>query len=263
VADKFLLYIDILGFSDLVIRGGAIHQLYNRIDSLNAHRHNSFKCIVFSDTILVYNIDDLDWTDTDVTHIVTRLCEFSEDLLYRLVSMDIHFRAYLCRGRFSHSHLQNIEAFYGEALIRAHTKERDIQCTGLFVENTLVLHLGWYKSDQYDAGCHFVHLMQTLNNISYDEKDYPLNWQLITPFDYETFAAYDISHLKNIHTHMNDMNLPPRVRTKYLTTWQMLERRHSKLLTVLARSGFNPHAVCDLDWSYPMGKIGTQDGFFG
>src|SRR5881227_2355295 len=52
---KFLIYIDILGFSDLVRRGGAADDLYRTVDSLNVHQHESFNTIVFSDTILVYN----------------------------------------------------------------------------------------------------------------------------------------------------------------------------------------------------------------
>src|SRR4051812_11950 len=109
---KYFLYIDILGFSALVAQD-RIGDLYHRLDSLNAHRHPSFSTIVFSDTIIIYNKDDLDWDDQDKTALVSRLCEFAVDLFYRLISQDIHFRAYICSGEFAHSKMRYIEAFYG------------------------------------------------------------------------------------------------------------------------------------------------------
>jgi hypothetical protein len=54
--DKYLLYIDILGFSDLVQNDPhQIERIYGVLDSLNVHRHDVFRTIVFSDTVLVYN----------------------------------------------------------------------------------------------------------------------------------------------------------------------------------------------------------------
>jgi len=261
--DKYFLYIDILGFASLVTRAGRVEDIYARIDNLNAHQHVSFKTLGFSDTILVYNVDDLDWDDHDKTALVTRLCEFAEDLFYRLVSEDVHFRAYICRGDFRHTRIENIDAFYGSALIRAHQREGEIQCTGLFIENELVPYLGWYKSDSYDDRCQFVHLMQTLNNISYEEGSYPLDWNLIVPTGNEVYASYDITYLANIHRHMNDVRFPPRIRMKYLATWQMLQKKHRALLDVLERSIFDPRAVCDIDWKPILEKIGTAEGCFG
>src|ERR1700686_3886450 len=116
---KYFLYIDILGFSDLVMGQGRVRDLYERFDNLNAHRHPSFQAIVFSDTMLVFNKDDLQWDDNDKSALVTRLCEFAGDLFYRLVSQDIHFRAYICCGEFEHSKMKHIDAFLGPALIRA------------------------------------------------------------------------------------------------------------------------------------------------
>ena len=57
MTDRYLLYIDVLGFSALIDEGlGKINDLYEVIASLNVHRHDAFKVIVFSDTILVYNV---------------------------------------------------------------------------------------------------------------------------------------------------------------------------------------------------------------
>lgn len=55
-AEKFLLYIDILGFTEMAIKEPRkVERIFATIDSLNVHQHGAFKTIVFSDTILVYN----------------------------------------------------------------------------------------------------------------------------------------------------------------------------------------------------------------
>ncbi len=172
---KYFLYIDILGFSSLVMQD-RIRDLYDRLDSLNAHTHPSFSTIVFSDTIVIYNRDDLDWDEKDKIALVSRLCEFAADLFYRLISQDIHFRAYICCGEFVHSKMQHIEAFYGRALVQSYHREREIQCSGLFVENDLVPYIGVFESDMYDEHSHYVHLIEYLRQISFAEGSYPLDW---------------------------------------------------------------------------------------
>jgi hypothetical protein len=56
--ERFFLYIDLLGFSELVIKGGSVQQIHDIIDRLNVHRHHAFTTIAFSDTVLVYNKDN-------------------------------------------------------------------------------------------------------------------------------------------------------------------------------------------------------------
>src|SRR5712691_2297697 len=258
---KYFLYIDILGFSSLVLQD-RIRDLYHRLDSLNAHAHPSFSTIVFSDTIVIYNKDDLDWDEKDKTAIVSRLCEFATDLFYRLISQDIHFRAYVCCGEFVHSKMQHIEAFYGRALVQSYYREQEIQCTGLFVENDLVPYIGGFESDKYDEHSHYVHLTESLREIRFEEGSYPVDWNLVGPMGREVFLSYDITYLKNIHTHMCNMDLAPRVRVKYLSAWQMIQKRHRPLLDVLERNDFNPRAPCDMDWEPSFAKIGTKEGFF-
>ena len=100
-----------------------VERIYAILDSLNVHRHNAFKTIVFSDTILVYN-PELARTEDDKSYLVWYLIEFAEDLHHRLTGQDVFFRAILTAGRFTHYHLENIESFFGEALIDAHHATR-------------------------------------------------------------------------------------------------------------------------------------------
>jgi hypothetical protein len=260
-ANKYFLYIDILGFSSLVMEG-RVRDLYHRLDSLNAHAHQSFNTIVFSDTIVIYNRDDLEWDEEDKTALVSRLCEFAADLFCRLISQDIHFRAYICCGEFVHSKMQHIEAFYGRALVQSYDRGQEIQCTGLFIENALVPYIGVFECDQYDEHSHYVHLLEYVGTIKFEEGSYPIDWNLVGPMGREVFLSYDITYLKNIHAHMCNMNLAPHVRVKYLSAWQMIQKRHRPLLNVLEQSNFNPRAVCDMDWEPTFARIGTPEGFF-
>ena len=87
--DRFLLYIDILGFSEMTNNEPRkVARVYSILDELNVHRHNSFKTIVFSDTVLVYN-PDLAETDEERQYLVWYLIEFAEDLHHRLTGQDI------------------------------------------------------------------------------------------------------------------------------------------------------------------------------
>ncbi|MGH9654682.1 MAG: hypothetical protein ACRD6B_14600 [Bryobacteraceae bacterium] len=59
----------------------------------------------------------------DVRYMVMFLCEFAQDLLYRLIGRDIHFRAYITCADFAHYALENVkDVFYGEALIEAYLR---------------------------------------------------------------------------------------------------------------------------------------------
>src|ERR1700729_1500592 len=105
---RFLLYIDILNFSSIALQPTRVEELYRIINSLNVHRHGVFNIIIFSDTILVYNKDGPSNLD-DVNYLVMFLCEFAQDLHYRLVGSDIFFRAYITCGGFAHYPMENIK----------------------------------------------------------------------------------------------------------------------------------------------------------
>ena len=260
--DKFLLYIDMLAFSELVRKRGAVKKLYKVIDTLNVHKHDQFKTIVFSDTILVYNQFEPQ-SDEDVNYILMFLCEFAQDLFYRLIGKDMHFRAYIAHGDFAHYDLQNIECFYGMPLVEAHQHTKEIQCTGLFMEKGLVRDSDIFKTAPYDDKCHFVHLMQDLDHIRFKENEYPIDPILIESMGMEYLIAYDFTYLKNIYQHMQSSSIAPHVRVKYGSTWQMIGRRHRGLMMALERSNFDPQAICKMGWSEAMRRVGTREGFHG
>ncbi len=112
--ERLFLYLDILGFSNLVAKHGAAMAIYERIERLNVHNHRDFSSIVNSDTVLVYsNFDVADNENSSVG--IMWMCEFAQDLFYRCISIDVPFRAYITSGEFNHVKMRHLQAFYGEA----------------------------------------------------------------------------------------------------------------------------------------------------
>lgn len=162
---RYLLYIDILGFSDLVTGNSPkVHDLYEVIASLNVHKHPSFQAIVFSDTVLVYNTHR-PVTDHDRHYLVMYLCEFAQDLQYRLTGRGIVFRAVLVHGDFMHYELNSVPCFFGAALIDAYRSEKQIPAIGLFMERSLVPDSDIFRTAAFNDTYNFVFITQTLDTI--------------------------------------------------------------------------------------------------
>jgi len=260
MTERLFLYIDILGFSELIEDVGKVEQIYSIIDGLNVFQHAPyFKCIVFSDTIVVYSTTA--WADcTNRNADIMWMCEFAQDLFYRLIWNDIHFRAMLTTGDFEHKNLTNINAFYGQALVKTYNYEQNIVCMGLFIDKRLDGYSDIFKTTSYDKNYNFVHIMQTLGDISFDESDYPFSPDIILDEGVENFHAYDFVYLRNIYRHMTDTNLDPHIRAKYLGTWQMLRTRSADLLNVFVRNNLDPRSISNFDWTEPLRRVGTPDG---
>lgn len=261
--EKLLLYLDILGFSDLVPKPSEVEELYAIVDKLNVFSHKpQFECIVFSDTMLVYNSATLR-NKQDRFRAIMWMCEFAQDLFYRLIGRDLHFRALLTKGRFQHSQLDNIQSFFGEALVAAYRYESKISATGLFMDKRLVPFSNIFKTDPYDTQYEYVHLMQRLADMALQSPTFPIEGWILTCTGVEYHLAYDFTYLRNVHRHMRDPKLPGPVRAKYITTWQLIRGRHAKILDALEASNFDPKCIASLDWTEPMKRVGTPDGLHG
>jgi hypothetical protein len=79
----------------------------------------------------------------------------------------------------------------------------------------------------------------------------------------EFLTAYDLTYLQLLHTHMSDTSLSKRIRRKYASAWGMIGKRNGALMKIYERSGFDPRAISDFDWSDAMGRVGTDKGFHG
>lgn len=260
MSDRLFLYIDILGFKELIESGGDVFDLFQTIDELNVHNDNDFHCIVFSDTILVYGDDR--WLSAP-SQAVMWLVEFAQDLFYRLIVKDIHFRAYITIGDFHHYKLNNIEAYYGQALVDCYTKEKDIQCVGVFIDNSLVKYSDIFHTNKFDDNCHFVHVMQHLDQISAPYNSYPLSGYELKATGMEWWTVYLLRYLETIYHHGQDASLSERVRQKHRNAWAMISTRHGGLLQRLVTVNFDFASVVEIDWTEPLARIGTPDGAWG
>ena len=259
MTERYFLYIDLLGFKDLVRSGFNVSELYRRIDRLNVHNDQDFTCIVFSDTILVYGSEA--WEQYPSKALVW-LIEFAQDLFYRLISLDVHIRAYVTKGNFEHHHLENIEAYYGTALIDCYEREKAIKCTGVFIDSRLAPFSHIFHLTKYDEHSHFVHVMQHLSDVSRPYDEYPVSGYILESSGMEWWTAYLLRYLQNIHRHSGDSTLPGAVQLKYQNAWRMIATRHAGLCQRLIEADFDFDKVIQLDWSEKLRRIGTSEGAF-
>jgi hypothetical protein len=258
--ERYFLYIDILGFKSLVKSGFDIQEIYRRIDRLNVHSDNDFTCIVFSDTILVYAAEG--WNHHP-NQCLMWLIEFSQDLFYRLISLDVHIRAFITKGQFNHYKMNNIDAYYGPALIDCYEREKSIKCAGVFLDAGLASHSDIFHLTKYSDDCYYVHVMQHLDDISWEYHEYPITGEMLEAEGMEWWVAYLLYYLKNVYYHAHDVSQNDDVRQKYQNAWRMVSSRHAGLTQSLVENNFNFGAVVKLDWNEPMARIGTLDGAWG
>ena len=249
--EKFLLYIDILGFSELVKKNPSkVEMIYNIIDNLNVHSHNTFKTIVFSDTILVYNNYPI-VTRKDNEQTVMFAIEFIQDFTYHLAEKDIHFRAILSHGKFKHYNLKNTECYFGEVLINCYNKEKEINGIGLFIDKKITQYNKIFPTADYDKDLEFVSVLQSierLNENSFGKLPFP---DLITIDETDAFWSikFELNYLKNIFN--SSMKHPNRkVRGKYIQTYQLYENLYKSLLITFEENNFSYLSINEkADWS--------------
>ncbi|KAF3980828.1 MAG: hypothetical protein HFP76_00060 [Methylococcales symbiont of Iophon sp. n. MRB-2018] len=126
---RAFLYIDILGFENLVINNeDKVESIFKILDGLSSHSHNHFfdlQTVVFSDTILIFNSTDTQ--EEQLHYYVTYLIEYAQELFYRLANINVYFRGILTYGEFNFNQLKNIQAYYGSALINAYNQEKELK----------------------------------------------------------------------------------------------------------------------------------------
>jgi hypothetical protein len=235
--ERFLLYIDILGFSEMTRREPRkVARVYAILDSLNVHKHETFKTIVFSDTVLVYN-PKLAESDGERDYLVWYLIEFAEDLHHRLTGQDIYFRAVLTTGSFSHYPLKNIECFFGEALVDAYLWEKGMPSIGLFINDTCNKHNKYFRVAPFDEKYHFVYLNRSLESLhNYAGDTYPVSEQAIE--DGTPFIPWQVRFLQDVYLNMRNHPVPA-VRTKFLTAWDFYSKRYPGMAQTLIKNDFS------------------------
>jgi len=247
--DRYLLYIDILGFSNLVTDNYTkVSTLFERINDLNVHRHNVFQTIVFSDTILIFNRDKA-LSNHGHEYLVMLACEFVQDLIFRSIDLEIPFRAILTYDEFHYKRLENIEAYYGAALLKAYFKEKQINAQGLFIDKKILKYNNIYKTLSFDKDFDFVFLTQNLDRLLFYGGELPIDASFIEESVEFTGIDVELKMLKilkqNIKTQQDS-----RIRGKYLQTYELYRQRYGKLINKFEESDFDYRVISpDADWT--------------
>lgn len=248
---KYLLYIDILGFSNLVKNDvGKVKQLFEIIDSLNAHKHNAFKTIVFSDTILIFNTT-APLSKHDHEYLVMFACEFIQDLMFKTIDLDIQFRAILTYDEFYYHDLKNLEAYYGEALVNAYYKEKEINALGLFIDKRINHYNTIFKTSEFDKDLYFVYLLQTIERLhQFGEFKLPIDKDYVST-SYDFFGLEnEVKTLKNLHVNIAK-HTDSKIRGKYLETYYQYQKRYMWLMSLFESSNFDYTVVSpEAEWSH-------------
>ena len=254
--NRILLYIDILGFSELVSGDtGKIDDLYEVIASLNAHHHDAFRCEIFSDTILIYNVDGGD-NPADVSYLLMFQCEFVKDLMHRLTNRGIVFRAVITDGSFRHYQLNEVPCYYGSALIDAHESEKNIKAIGLFMRKRLVPYSDIFPTTHFNDEYDFVYITQALNEVEvFCDSDVPGAGQRLDATDGTWIAGPELMHLADLLRGLRS-DLPEHVRLKYETTVKLYRLQYPKIIACLERNDLDIQSVVpDAEWSGVVDRL--------
>lgn len=238
---RFLLYIDILGFKDMTLNDPRkVARVYAILDKLNVHDHPNFKTIVFSDTILTYNPEFVE-SKEDREYIVWYLTEFAEDLYSRLVGQDIYFRAILVGGDFHHFQLDNVQCFFGGALIRAYLAEQGMPFFGLVMHKDCVAYNRFFRLEEFNDEFSFVYLSRPMEQLhSLGAKSYPVSFREVD--DMAPNMPESARFLQDTYTLMRSRR-EPHIRAKALTVWDFYSRRYPEIVSALITSNFSVDAL--------------------
>lgn len=255
------LYLDILGFSELVKEEGRIPCLFEIIDTARIHNDSNFKVIVFSDTLIAYNkYCDLEAKSKEIE--LMYLIEFAQDIFLKLIGKDIFFRAVITEGEFVYKQLKNIESYYGQALVDTYNAEKMLSGTGLFLNRELTEYNKIFRYKKFSKDFDFIFLTDFCSkltpwlnrnvdggNVKPDFKEFPLSKEYMELHQDLTISLYpELIHFKNVYYYMNNHE-NPKIREKYLTTWNMYEQAYPSLIRSLLDYNLSPEGIAEIDWS--------------
>jgi len=254
--ETLFLYLDILGFRQLINEPKKIEWLYKALDASRIHNDRNYRTIVFSDTLLAYNSADYTSSKKEAYKSVELmfLIELVQELANRLVGSGITFRAIITEGEFEHSNFSNFEAYYGNALVNAYDSEKSIVGTGLYLDKKLKQFNRVFTTRSFSPEYDFVYILTNLLELSgyiedgeYLSQTFPIPSESVTLQGVESYVYTDIRHLQQIYT--GTQHQIPTVRAKYLATWDMYEKQMLDITTTLKNNNFVPESLIDLNWN--------------
>lgn len=199
---RVFLYIDILGFGDLVKnKSNKIEKIFKVFDKLNVFKHGSLKVIIFSDTILVFNKED-NWP---TSYFITYLIEYVQELFYNLSWINVYFKGIITLGKFNYKELSNFKAYYGEALIETYEDEQRLEGFGLYINKNLSDDVVIFNKTEFNERYDYILLCQSLINLyKFTSGVLPINIKILQETDTYFRIDEDLRFLREIEVYKNN-----------------------------------------------------------
>ena len=257
--NTLFLYLDILGFTELIKTPDRVDHIFKVLDSAALHRDSNYRAIAFSDTLLAYQLHD-DLKGYTKANELMFLIELVQDIFLKLIGSGVFFRAIITEGSFNYSQLQNMQAYYGQALVEACHREKDIKGIGLYLDKRLEKYNQVFRYYPFSPDFHFIYLTHTLTRITpkkselfegaeiFADPEFPIPEEMLTLQDLQFGVYPEIIHLKEVFELKNSHPLSD-VNAKHLAAWTMYELAYPKLVKSLEASNFSLNGVADMDWA--------------
>lgn len=241
--DKIFLYIDILGFTDLVEnKSPKVQFIFETIDKLKSFKHFAFNTIVFSDTILIFNNDEEKY---DTHYYITFCVEFVQELFYNLALNNIYFKALITKGEFHVGNLENFQFYYGNALIEAYKDSSVLNGFGLFVnkavsKDVIILEkISDAENKKYDS----ILLCDSFVKLNKRAKGLlPVDLCILSDTDEFDRIEEDLSFFRKIaylKEHIKDL----KIKQKYETFYDWYKKYANPLFDKMEENEFMPFAL--------------------
>lgn len=216
-----------------------IPQIFNIINELSVYKHYAFQTIVFSDTILVYNKEN----DKPTHYYLTYMVEFAQQLFYRLLSIDVYYRGLITYGEFEFKQLENIQAYWGKALLDSYEDEDKLLGFGLFVSKDVSEDILIFDKMDMGGKYDFIFLCQSYINLYKRAKGIlPVELEIITETDDFDRIDEDLMFLRQI-AEMKEICPCEKIRNKYVAVYNWYKERTPKFFKLFEEKGFMPFVI--------------------
>jgi len=238
--NKAFLYIDILGFENLVKSNPhKVDQIFAIFDTLKVHRHFALQTVVFSDTILVFNKDE----SLSLDYYCTYLVEYSQELFYKLSEINVYFKGILTFGEFIFSQMNNIQAYYGLALIETYKDESTLEGFGLFVNKRLSSKVIAFDKLPFTEKYEFILLCQSIKNLySMIQGRLPMDINLLSETDTFHRIDEDLRFFREIE-YLKQKHPAEKIRAKYQKVYDTYKVALPLFFEAFEIEGFLPFTI--------------------
>lgn len=237
---RVFLYIDILGFENTVRNNPEkVDQIFKNFDDLKVHGHFALQTVVFSDTVLVFNKD----SNRTVDYYCTYLIEYAQELFYRLSAINVYYKGVLTYGEFNFNELNNIQAYYGLALIDAYNDEKELNGFGLYSAKTLSNEIVVFDKVSFSGKYDFILLCQSLKNL-YNKTNgvLPVDLNLLTETDTYHRIDEDLRFLREID-YLRKNHPLDKVKSKYQHVYDRYKNHMPEFFDLFEKEGFMPTVI--------------------